>query len=244
MHRYVLTNKSDMKRSIIISSVALALCLVGCRHGGNEPKAEVIANEEKTEQQIVEEPAQAEEPVQAEEPEVMAEEPLFTIVTNMGNITVKLYKETPAHRDNFVKLAKEGYYNGMLFHRIIKGFMIQTGDPNTKDPNKDFATFGTGGPGYTIPAEIVPGKTHKKGALAAARRADSVNPARESSGSQFYIVQDEEGCRHLDGEYTIFGETVEGFDVIDKIANVKTLKRDLPEEPISILSVKEVKPEK
>ena len=110
-----------------------------------------------------------------------------TIKTSEGDITVRLYDETPRHRDNFLKLAKEGYYNGTLFHRVIKSFMIQGGDPNSIDAPEDM-TLGTGGPGYTIQAEILPQFIHKRGALAAARQGDEVNPERESSGSQFYIV--------------------------------------------------------
>lgn len=166
----------------------------------------------------------------------LGEEPMLKIKTTDGTMTVKLYAETPLHRDNFVKLARSGFYDGLLFHRIIKGFMIQGGDPFTKDSTK-IAQFGTGGPGYTIPAEIVAGKTHKKGALAAARRGDQVNPAKESSGSQFYIVQDEEGCKHLDGEYTIFGEVVDGLTVIDKIASERTDMRDRPIRKVEIISI-------
>ncbi len=166
----------------------------------------------------------------------LGEEPMLKIKTTDGTMTVKLYAETPLHRDNFVKLARSGFYNGLLFHRIIKGFMVQGGDPFTKDSTK-IAQFGTGGPGYTIPAEIVAGKTHKKGALAAARRGDQVNPAKESSGSQFYIVQDEEGCKHLDGEYTIFGEVVDGLTVIDKIASERTDMRDRPIRKVEIISI-------
>lgn len=166
----------------------------------------------------------------------LGEEPMLKIKTTDGTMTVKLYAETPLHRDNFVKLARSGFYNGLLFHRIIKGFMIQGGDPFTKDSTK-IAQFGTGGPGYTIPAEIVAGKTHKKGAMAAARRGDQVNPAKESSGSQFYIVQDEEGCKHLDGEYTIFGEVVDGLTVIDKIASERTDMRDRPIRKVEIISI-------
>ena len=115
--------------------------------------------------------------------------------------------------------------------------MIQGGDPLTKDPaNAD--RFGTGGPGYTVPAEFVPEYTHKKGALAAARRGDAANPMKESSGSQFYIVQDPYTCAQLDGEYTVFGETVEGLDVIDKIAAVETDRRDRPVAQVKIISVK------
>ena len=139
-----------------------------------------------------------------------------------------------------MKLARKGYYNGLLFHRVINGFMIQAGDPFTRDTTK-VELYGSGGPNYTIPAEIVPGLHHKKGAIAAARRGDSVNPERASSGSQFYIVQDEEGCSHLDGEYTIFGEVTDGMNVIDNIAKVETSARGLPLYPINIISIKEVK---
>ena len=110
-----------------------------------------------------------------------------TIKTTEGDITVRLYDETPRHRDNFLKLAQEGYYNGTLFHRVIKNFMIQGGDPNSKGAPAGMQ-LGTGGPGYTIPAEIQPQFIHKRGALAAARQGDEVNPERASSGSQFYIV--------------------------------------------------------
>ncbi len=170
----------------------------------------------------------------------IAEEPLLEMVTSMGSMKIKLYKETPQHRDNFVKLARKGYYNGLLFHRVIRGFMIQAGDPFTRDTTK-VDLYGSGGPNYTIPAEIVPGLHHKKGALAAARKGDSVNPEKASSGSQFYIVQDEAGCAHLDGEYTIFGEVVDGLGVVDNIARVETSARGLPLYPINIISVKEIK---
>ena len=110
------------------------------------------------------------------------------INTTEGEIVVRLYDETPKHRDNFIKLAKEGYYDGTLFHRVIKDFMIQGGDPNSKDAPAG-KMLGTGGPGYTVPAEFVyPQLFHKRGALSAARQGDEVNPNRESSGSQFYIV--------------------------------------------------------
>ena len=109
------------------------------------------------------------------------------IETTMGNIVVELYNETPKHRDNFIKLAKEGMYDSTLFHRVIKAFMIQAGDPDSKNAN-DTAQLGGGDVGYTVPAEFVPKFFHKKGALAAARMGDDVNPKRESSGCQFYIV--------------------------------------------------------
>ena len=167
----------------------------------------------------------------------LAEEPIFDLVTNYGTIKIKLYKNTPKHRENFAKLALSGFYDGILFHRVINGFMIQGGDPLTKDPaNAD--RFGTGGPGYTVPAEFVPEYVHKKGALAAARRGDAANPMKESSGSQFYIVQNAQTCAQLDGDYTVFGETVEGFDVIDKIAAVETDRRDRPVAQVKIISVK------
>lgn len=164
-------------------------------------------------------------------------EPEFEIVTSMGSITVKLYSKTPLHRDNFAKLALDGYYNGLLFHRVIDGFMIQGGDPYTKDASA-VAKYGQGGPGYTIPAEFVPEYTHKKGALAAARKGDIANPMKESSGSQFYLVQDENACAQLNGEYTVFGETVKGLDVIDKIAKVETDNRDRPVQDVRIIKVK------
>lgn len=166
----------------------------------------------------------------------LPEEPVFDIVTNMGTIKVRLYSDTPKHRDNFAKLALTGYYDKVLFHRVIRGFMIQTGDPLSKDPENK-ARFGTGGPDYTIPAEFVPEHNHKKGALAAARRGDAVNPYRESSGSQFYIVQDADTCAQLDGQYTVFGETIDGFDVIDKIAGVETDARDCPLSEVKIITI-------
>jgi len=115
-------------------------------------------------------------------------EATLKISTTYGDMVVKLYNETPKHRDNFLKLAKEGFYDSLIFHRVIQGFMIQGGDPQSKNPLPD-TSYGNGGPGYTIPAEIRPGLYHKKGAMAAARLSDDFNPARNSSGSQFYIVQ-------------------------------------------------------
>ena len=218
-----------MKRKIYYIILAAAVVISGC-HGNNV--------------QNVEEPSgSGEEQIetQMEKPDNgawdnLGEEPLLKISTTDGDMVIKLYKETPLHRDNFVKLAKRGFYDNILFHRIINGFMIQCGDPLTKDSTQ-VARFGTGGPGYTIPAEIIPSLTHRKGAIAAARRGDSVNPAKESSGSQFYIVQSEAGCSHLDGEYTVFGEVVEGLPVIDKIANEPTDERDRPLNKVEILSI-------
>lgn len=226
-----------MKFKTIYLLLAVAALLTACKGNPGKdggPDATDSASQEQTTEQttMTETPAETPKDIWAD----LGEEPLLKIKTTDGTMTVKLYGDTPLHRDNFVKLASTGFYNGTIFHRVIKGFMIQAGDPYTKDTTL-VNSYGTGGPDYTIPAEIVEGKTHKKGALAAARRGDAVNPAKESSGSQFYIVQDAEGCSHLDGEYTIFGEVVEGFDVIDKIANERTGRRDLPLERIEIISV-------
>ena len=169
-------------------------------------------------------------------------EPMYDINTTMGTIRVKLYAKTPKHKQNFEKLAAEGFYNDILFHRVINGFMIQSGDPLTKDP-ANAPMFGTGGPDYTVPAEFVPEYRHLKGALAAARKGEFVNPSKASSGSQFYLVQDERNCAQLDGQYTVFGQTVEGLDIIDKIAAVETNERDCPLEPVRIISIVKVVPE-
>lgn len=240
---------------------------------------------------------------------------LVELKTTMGDIIVKLYNDTPLHRDNFIKLVKDGFYDGLLFHRVIDSFMIQTGDPDSKDaaPGK---MLGSGDPGYTIEAEIdYPKHYNKYGALAAARTGDQVNPERRSSGSQFYIVTgrtmteqqfdnmqmrkhqedleltfrklvnenrdtiqalqkagDEQaledlrqkliketeekvdtqvlpenikadyvskgGAPHLDGAYTVFGEVVEGMDVVEKIQKVETDSHDRPKEDVKIISAK------
>lgn len=243
------------------------------------------------------------------------------IKTNLGDIVVKLYNETPLHRDNFIKLAKDGFYNGSIFHRVIKDFMIQGGDPNSINAKED-AALGNGGPGYTIPAEFNAKLFHKRGALAAARLGDQANPERASSGSQFYIVTgkkyseadikafadqktqsaknaifnsilsdpanirikkmvdgyvkvgnnkelqflmnglepkvneifeqnggvyseeqiqtyvEQGGTPHLDGAYTVFGEVVEGMDVVDKIQSTKTAAGDRPVEDVVMKKVK------
>ena len=174
-------------------------------------------------------------------------ETLIKFETSKGNMVVKLYNETPAHRDNMIKLIKEGFYKDQLFHRVIKDFMIQGGDPHSTGAEKG-QRLGSGGPGYTVPAEFNDNLIHKKGALAAARKGDSVNPEQASSGSQFYLVQGrvlspeelnilaqrgmaaftEEsaeiyttlgGTPHLDGSYTVFGEVIEGLEIIDIIAS-------------------------
>ncbi|HOF16690.1 MAG TPA: peptidylprolyl isomerase [Bacteroidales bacterium] len=194
---------------------------------------------------------------------------MVKIETTKGIITVKLYNETPLHRDNFVKLVEEKYYDGLLFHRVINSFMIQGGDPDSRNA-KQGQMLGNGGPDYTIPAEFNSQLIHKKGALAAARTADQVNPEKRSSGSQFYIVQgnvynDNQlqyfssqtkrqytdaqkeiyktlgGTPHLDGAYTVFGEVVTGLDIIDAIAAVKTDGANRPMEDVKIISMSIIK---
>ena len=232
-----------MKRISIYFLVTLAL-LAGCKKTGETlpPEEETTPATEQTSETTKPTTNMNETPaVPADKWAELGEEPMLKIKTSDGTMTVKLYADTPLHRDNFVKLAKSGFYDGLLFHRIIKGFMIQGGDPFTRDSAK-IAQYGTGGPGYTIPAEIVAGKTHKKGALAAARRGDQVNPAKESSGSQFYIVHDPDNCVHLDGEYTIFGEVVDGLAVIDKIASARTDQRDRPIGKVQIISITPAEP--
>lgn len=169
------------------------------------------------------------------------ERPEFDIVTTHGTMRVMLYEKTPKHRDNFVKLVSQKFYDGIRFHRVIEGFMIQTGDPLSRDTSK-INLWGTGGPTpeYTVPAEFVSDYTHKKGALAAARRGDAANPKKASSGSQFYIVHDENVCKGLDGQYTIFGEVTSGIEVIDRIATVDTDRYDRPYEDVIILGIKPV----
>ena len=219
-------------RTILCLAGALALV---CSCGNNSAKSGKSAGEA---QEPLDSAAVA-EMTKAVEDKVAAlpEEPVFDMVTSLGVIRIKLYSRTPKHRENFAKLALSGFYDGLLFHRVINGFMIQGGDPFTKN-EANAARFGTGGPGYTVPAEFIPEYKHKKGALAAARRGDAANPFKESSGSQFYIVQDEFGCASLNGDYTVFGETIEGLDVIDKIASVQTNERDCPLQPVKIIKVK------
>jgi len=223
-----------------LSFLAVLLLVAGCGAG----KAKKAAAEAEAAAQEAAAQAVADSLLQAEKTEAAAakladlpEEPVFDIITNCGTIVVKLYSGTPKHRENFAKLALSGFYDGILFHRVINGFMIQGGDPLTKDP-ANAAKFGTGGPGYTVPAEFVPEYTHKKGALAAARRGDAANPMKESSGSQFYIVQDENACAQLDGAYTVFGETVDGINIIDNIASVPVDGRDRPLSEVKIITVK------
>ncbi len=151
---------------------------------------------------------------------------IATISTQFGDMVVVLYDETPQHKANFLKLAKEGFYNNTTFHRIINDFMIQGGDKNSKDEDKN--NDGAGDIGYQIPAEFNPQLKHVRGALAAARQGDFVNPQRQSSGSQFYIVENHAGTPHLDNQYTVFGQVISGLDVIDKIADQPKDARDRP----------------
>lgn len=216
------------KLFLLSAAALLALMSCGNNSGNGEKSAELAAADSaaiaQKEQQLKDRLA------------LLPEEPVFDIVTNMGTIKVKLYADTPLHRENFAKLALSGYYDKLLFHRVINGFMIQAGDPLSNNP-ENRAKFGTGGPDYTIPAEILPNHNHKKGALAAARKGDAANPFRESSGSQFYIVQNAETCAQLDGAYSVFGETLSGFDVIDKIAAVETDGRDCPVSDVKIITI-------
>lgn len=182
------------------------------------------------------------------------------IETEFGNMRVLLYDSTPKHKENFIKLAKEGFYDDLLFHRVIEGFMLQGGDPNSKGAAAN-ASLGSGGPGYLIDAEIA--APHFRGVLAAARTGGPGNPEKKSSGSQFYIVQGKPvtdqmldqiaqrnkltyndaqrakykevgGAPFLDGDYTAFGEVVDGFDVIDKIAAVPKGRADRPTKDVKM----------
>lgn len=164
---------------------------------------------------------------------VITKDDTVTMVTTMGTIKLRLYKETPKHQANFVKLCKSGFYNNVLFHRVINQFMIQSGDPESKAavPGQ---MYGSGGPGYTIPAEFNSNFRHKRGALAAARQGDQVNPMKESSGSQFYICHG--SPFQLDNDYTIFGETIEGIEVVDKIATTPCDGNDRPLKDVKIIS--------
>lgn len=189
------------------------------------------------------------------------------LVTTAGTIVLRLYNETPLHRDNFLRLVKSGYFDSLLFHRVIKNFMIQSGDPNSKRayPRQP---LGNGGPGYTIPAEFRPALFHRKGTLAAARTGDNLNPEKRSSASQFYIVQgrtftDHEldsvevkrlngyklppphreiyktigGTPQLDQNYTVFGYVVRGLEIIDSIAGTATSKEEDHDRPLSDIRI-------
>ena len=187
------------------------------------------------------------------------------LLTDSGVIVLRLYNQTPLHRDNFLKLVKQHYFDSLLFHRVIKNFMIQGGDPASKNA-KPGILLGNGGPSYTIPAEFDTSLFHKKGVLAAAREGDNVNPKKASSGSQFYIVQGKKftdvgldsvetfrlkgrklpiahrevyktigGAPHLDMNYTVFGEVESGLEVVDKIASAS---RDSNNRPLTDIRMK------
>lgn len=304
-----------MKKKILLLSIILIRCFVG------------ISQEKNTN------PLATAKPINAAEPyKILSSDSIIAIRTDLGNILIRLYNETPKHRDNFMKLARSKYFDSLMFHRVIKEFMIQGGDPESKRAQPE-QMLGNGGPGYTIPAEINTKYFHKKGALSAARLGDEINPNKESSGSQFYIVQgrtfsendlkateegkimqikrslynqylnhpenvvlrnkiiqyqnenkidslnmingvainyvEEEfkkqtvskfseeqlkaystigGAPHLDGGYTVFGEVIEGLDVIDKIAAVETGNSDRPKTDVrmyvTIPSKKDLKKKK
>lgn len=155
--------------------------------------------------------------------------------TTMGSIQLVLYNDTPLHRDNFVKLVKEGFYDGLLFHRVIKGFMIQGGDPDSRNAAPG-QLLGEGEAGPAIDAEIEPYIRHKRGALAAAREGDDVNPERKSSSCQFYIAWGK--YAHLDGKYTVFGEVTQGLDVVESINGVATDANDRPVADVRIVKAR------
>ena len=229
-----------MKRYLTLAFLVLLAASCGGRRGQNDAEgngADSLATEAPVEAKADPKPAKADTVSVTNFRNRLPDEPYFDIATSMGTIRVKLYKDTPKHRDNFTRLALSHFYDGVLFHRVIDGFMIQGGDPYTRDTSR-IDEWGEGGPGYTIDAEIVPEHTHKKGALAAARRGNLANPMKESSGSQFYIVQDSTNCQHLDGEYTVFGEVVAGLNVVDRIARVSTDRYDRPERPVRIQRVR------
>ena len=200
---------------------------------------------------------------------VHSQTPMYTILisTSLGDMKAVLYAETPVHSENFADLVKKGFYNGLTFHRVINNFMVQTGDPRTRKSDDPSAKI-IPDVNYTLPSEFNPAFYHRKGVIAAARMDDSVNPKRESSGSQFYIVQgrkftdqeldqlvarqvhikftDEQrnvyktvgGAPHLDYAYTVFGEVISGIEVIDKIAAVPVDKNKRPLEDVRIITIK------
>jgi peptidyl-prolyl cis-trans isomerase B (cyclophilin B) len=158
-----------------------------------------------------------------EEPVSLGGKEVAVIQTNLGTIIFKFFPEdAPNHVANFKKLAREGFYDGIYFHRVIPGFMIQAGDPNTKDDDR--SNDGLGGPGYTIDAEFND-RPHKRGTVSMARKPDP-----NSAGSQFFICH--QAQPGLDGQYTVFGQVVQGMDVVDKIANVERDSRDNPLKPV------------
>lgn len=209
---------NGMKRIAYILALALMFASCGQTSGQNNENSDNSTNNIETS---------------------MDTQPIFDIVTTYGTMRIKLYDKTPQHRDNFVKLVSEKYYDGLRFHRVIENFMIQTGDPYSRDIDQ-INKWGMGGPGYTVPAEFVDEYTHKKGALAAARKGDVANPRKASSGSQFYIVHSEKACAPLNGDYTVFGEVIEGLEVIDAIATTATDRYERPYDDVIITAIKPV----
>ncbi len=239
--------------------IVFGLFILGCNNQSTEkkPKARTAKKEQAATKQ-----AKADTKSDDVKKPVEKKGQKVKLSTSYGNMVLILYDETPKHRDNFIKLVNEGFYNGTLFHRVIKDFMIQGGDPDSKNAQPG-QRLGTGGPGYTIEAEFHPEFYHKKGALAAARQGDQMNPQRRSSGSQFYIVQGKKntaaelnniaqktgaiytteqinvyqtigGTPFLDTQYTVFGEVIDGMEVIDKIATVPTGAGNRPVEDLKI----------
>ena len=193
-----------MKKIIIILSLTLTLSFVAC----------------KEDEETITENAQTFE--------------VLELSTDFGQMYIHLYDETPLHKANFDSLVRAGFYDSTEFHRCIRNFMIQGGDPNSKDDNR--GNDGTGGPGYTVAAEIDSSKfKHTHGALAAARTGNSGNPERRSSGSQFYIVNNVNGTPHLDGEYTTFGMVLSGIEVATTIAKQPQNSSNLPNERIKMV---------
>ncbi|MEJ6786498.1 MAG: peptidylprolyl isomerase [Bacteroidia bacterium] len=193
-----------MKKIVIILSLTLTLSFVAC----------------KEDEETITENAQTFE--------------VLELSTDFGQMYIHLYDETPLHKANFDSLVRAGFYDSTEFHRCIRNFMIQGGDPNSKDDNR--GNDGTGGPGYTVAAEIDSSKfKHTYGALAAARTGNSGNPERRSSGSQFYIVNNVNGTPHLDGEYTTFGMVLSGIEVATTIAKQPQNSSNLPNERIKMV---------
>ena len=244
-----------MKKHNVLIILLSALLMLAC-----QPSSKADATTTGNDNQEQKNPTKKKKPAQMTK---------VLLKTSMGDIVIALYDETPLHKENFIKLVNDKYYDGVLFHRIIQNFMIQTGDPESKTA-KPGQMLGNGGPGYTIPAEFVPGLYHKRGAVAAARMGDNVNPKKESSGSQFYIVDGRVfsttdlnriiqmtgkvysqeqvnaytsigGAPHLDGDYTVFGEVVSGMEIVDKIAAQQKDGRDRPLEDIKIISAEIMK---
>jgi peptidyl-prolyl cis-trans isomerase B (cyclophilin B) len=257
---------SEPMKRLHIALLGCAAFAISCNASGCKSKSETPSTAASS-TTAPSEPVQpvAETPIESAA-STNAAGPLVKVHTRFGDMTVMLYNETPKHRDNFLKLVNEKYYDNLLFHRCIPGFMIQGGDPQSRGAAQG-QMLGGGGPDYKVPAEFNPNLIHKKGALCAARQGDQVNPKKESSGSQFYIVQGQPltdmqlgqvemnigrmhpgfkytdaqkqlyktvgGTAQLDMEYTVFGEVVEGFAVIDSINSQKTM-RDRPLKDITM----------